>query len=446
MFGMLKNSSLSAALENADLEGGENVSDVEIAEGATDLAEGSAEVDQEVAAIESLNLAIEEAEEGAEELEGNAEVLQESVDSGEGVSEDAAALATECMRNVMRRLQLPQRQVVPSLEAFGSKNTRLAVTRVALEGFSDTIKSIWERIKKGIKLVWQKITDFFAKFFDNTEKLTKQATALKKKAASLGSEIKEKQIKSKYVSKSFAADNKVTAAGVVKILNNHKIISSSFVSNMNGMSTLVGLANKMAGGSGPDEAAVAKAVVSFWQDGLGGADLVKRETVKDGDKDKDVISAGPFLDNSVLQVGIATSKDGSFEDLTTEVKANEKKNVSETSDTLKKDEILSVLAAVLTLATSTEEFKKQKSKIDGVQKALMGAADAALKVADKVTDTSEDNDKIKSGLAVARRLVTKLSAANSRLITLLPAWNVRAGKAALTYVSMSINAHGAPKE
>jgi hypothetical protein len=60
---------------------------------------------------------------------------------------------------------------VASLEAFGGESECAEATKLSLEGMKDTMKKIWDGIKRSIENAIRAIADFFAKLFNGVKKL-----------------------------------------------------------------------------------------------------------------------------------------------------------------------------------------------------------------------------------------------------------------------------------
>jgi uncharacterized membrane protein YdfJ with MMPL/SSD domain len=117
---------------------------------ATDAAQEVATEAQEIAQAADDTVA---AAADAETLEKVQDVVAQTVQSGQGMDETTAQVAQVVVESICNRLGIPHaHRLMPATESFGSSNTRLAATKVALEnGFTDTIKRIWEAIKKFVK-------------------------------------------------------------------------------------------------------------------------------------------------------------------------------------------------------------------------------------------------------------------------------------------------------
>lgn len=68
---------------------------------------------------------------------------------------------------------------VASLESFGGESECSAATQLSMEGIKDTIKKIWEAIKRAVSNTIKAVSDFFAKLFGGADALEKKVKSLK---------------------------------------------------------------------------------------------------------------------------------------------------------------------------------------------------------------------------------------------------------------------------
>lgn len=156
------------------------------------LAEGAGEQaieDQEIAGeVEAVNAEMQELEQAISTSEQAAEALeqvQEFVESKQaegGLNEQAAEavqVATEAMVSCFGGHVTIKH---PALESFGKEGGRATATAYTLENLGDTIKKIWEAIKKWVKDFIAKAKDWFRAHFSAAGMLKKAGEALAEKA------------------------------------------------------------------------------------------------------------------------------------------------------------------------------------------------------------------------------------------------------------------------
>ncbi len=178
------------ALENADA----SVDD-------TDLDATRMDADDAVSEVSDVNDSVTEMSDGADSASADMETLEtihdkmeESVERGEGLSPDAAEIAEVAIESICDRLGINySRRVIPATESFGSKNSRVTSTRVAMEATQGIISKIWEAIKRAIAWVKEKVNKFLAELFTNVDRLEKHVKSVKERVKGLESGLKPEE-------------------------------------------------------------------------------------------------------------------------------------------------------------------------------------------------------------------------------------------------------------
>ena len=185
--------SLSAAL---GLEG-EDTPVVDNAESDAALVESSSEVD---ATLDDTETALDTSDtlvSDAETVDNVGAIVEDSIESGEGLDETAAAVVQETIENIMRRHGMPRRHWpnFPSKESYSSRSSRIAASKQILVSLE---KGVWESIKDGVMRVWETIRDFFVglwrKMTDFEYRLLEKFKDLKAKAQKLKAATKSDPI------------------------------------------------------------------------------------------------------------------------------------------------------------------------------------------------------------------------------------------------------------
>lgn len=115
------------------------------------------------------------------------ETGEETIVEPEGVSEEAAAIATEMLKNIMHRQGITsKRALMPATESF-SGATRLTSTRIAVEGIGFASTKIWEAVATATEQTFQKFEEFAKSLEGSLESLSAQNTDLKAKVKGLKS-------------------------------------------------------------------------------------------------------------------------------------------------------------------------------------------------------------------------------------------------------------------
>lgn len=446
---------LIAAMEDGDLEGlegGEFEGGDEAASTAMmDVAEQESEVVEEVAAIESLSFAIEEAIEdvgAAEEIvETVEEVAEADGEGGEGLTEGEAIIAEEALKICMRRLAPGREQILPSMESFRSANSRKTATRVGLEGVVDTIKSVWEKIIQAIKAMWDKLVAFFKKITNANTSLEKAAKALKDKIKKNKARVPKdsnEDFDSDTIYKNFPIGKRITADVVSSVVRNHALFASKngnvahlTVEKVIGM---VDTAIKAASSNGASIAGsydtaskeIGKKLVEFVTDNSGNIDTTKDDSQEFEGKMFLIAGKTPKIDiNVYIPSGSNGDERYEFSANIEFVEHEGASNGAEKIEIATQQEMTKICDQVITLAKDNDKFVQQLDKTDKAVKGL-------IKEIDKLVDTVKDDaaqKAIRGPQMYLRRVVTntvnKIGAFGSQMAGM----NVKAGRAALYYVS-----------
>lgn len=122
-----------------------------------------------------------EAIEPLEEVEG---LLTQAVESGDGLDQVSAEAVRIALTAICRPIGADAKRVYPlyAAENFSAGGTRMASTKLALEGATDFIKELYERIKASLKRMWEKAKAFWDKHFTTLGRMKKAVQSLKQKA------------------------------------------------------------------------------------------------------------------------------------------------------------------------------------------------------------------------------------------------------------------------
>ena len=151
----------------------------------------AAAVEEQVADVVADTDAMTSAEADIEVVEDIQEVLEKAADSGEGVSETAAEIATIVVESLRDKLGLRGYvRPMPSLESFGTTSSRVTATNLAIESIGDTVSRAWEAVKAFFKKIWEKIKNFYRDNISSAGRLQKRAESLRKRISEKGSVFK----------------------------------------------------------------------------------------------------------------------------------------------------------------------------------------------------------------------------------------------------------------
>jgi len=387
---------------------------------AAEVAEDAQDVQQEVQSME-------DAVADAETLDMIADTAESSVEEGEGMDPVAAEIAEVAVESIYARLGV-ERKAIPSLESFGSAGSRKSATRIAIEDWKDTVKKVWEAVKKFFVNLYEKIKAFFLNVVNTFRSLEKAAKSMKARVDGLKGEAKEKTIKDKSLAKGLGRGETGTvtaakASETVKIMNQAvKELPSSLDNAKQGLEfirDISGTAQKLLG---------AKESEKFDTAAKAYADAMK----------KNPIESKALFNGDVLAITTKDGEDSYAFSLT--VKQSDKGG--EELNVLSKQEMLNICDEVISLAKSIEETSKSMKKFEEINKSVSSIVSNVVKLASDSTENSE-NKKI---LVASRTFVVSIGSITTKNSSVVMGLSTKAGRAALSYVAKSMNQYGEKKE
>lgn len=412
-------------------------------ETAAEVEAGSAEVAQQTGEVEELQAAIEDAEEGAETLEKIEGVLEESAESGEGVDETAAEIAEVAVESIRNRLGIRGTKPFPGMESFGSKNSRLSATKIALEGVKDTLIRIWEAIKAAFIRLWEKVKTFFIGLIKNTNALITHLEGLQERVKKLPDDVKPKNsdLSSKAIARAFSVDKKADLGTAKKIVQNAE----------NLLGTAKSLTEASAKFSAEIEKAAADASVEGGYDKARSAleasltsslvHLGKLASSHGGageDKEKTLTYYGPFVGTRVLALknDVKTMGDDTYHDFSLTVTTYDKIEADK-AIALKRDEIYDLLKQGLNLMDQLKIFEKTQKELQKTADSVRKASEKATAALNKASDEEEDSTKSRALKSIAKD-VGNVNAITTSVGVSIPSTVFATGKAVADYASASI--------
>ena len=241
--------------------------------------------------------------------------------------EVAAAVATECLRQVKKRLGLESDGIQVSFEGL---ETRSPITNLTLarEGIGDTAKKVWEAIKNALKKIWEKIVAIWDKITGLFSKQAEVANQIAEEAKELPAEAFNgldfpEQIQEKIAKDFLVAGTKNT--DIKENINYIKEYTTAITRAQSDMNTKVGAAiskgvNKNAGAPGANYDI--EAATEAFKDAMKGMEATfatatksdKLETfipasAKEDMENVKVLLTNPF-DGSVILIGHKKNGDG----------------------------------------------------------------------------------------------------------------------------------------
>ena len=394
-----------AAMENAENEVGADQNEVEAAQTETEVVRAEAEINEDVVEISSDEKDMGEAVEAADELQEMGEVAQAAVDSGEGLSEDAAAMATVAIERISLKMFGTRAQsIVPARESFGSSNSRLAATVAVVEGIVDTIKRIWKGIKAFAMRIWDKIKMLWTKVIGSTKNYEKHLKNLRERAERLdpAATLKESEIKNDALAKSITSDDgkasydtfKDHADRVRKFFDVKKELDGS-IREMS--KHILDMANQLAK-KGDDTASRTTAhnvgVGAFSK--LSTVAITKVEGAENKG-DTTYVFHGPLSGGIAIEVASTTVPKTEYQDAfvihNVGTRKLKKSQIADKAAALSRSEILNVCDIGLELIKLVEGKNGELKAAEAITKATSTAADAVIKDADELVKNDDNKSK-----------------------------------------------------
>ena len=403
----------------------------------------AAQLTQGATEIESAQIAVEEAIAQGEVLGQVQDTLQASVDSGEGVSPEAAQVAEIAVEGICSMLRLPRTSRMAT-EHFGSANGRIAATKLAIESISDSIKALFERIKAIAIRIWEKIKSFVLGLFKSTDGMSKHLESLKQRVVNLDDTLKaDGDLENEAIAKAVSVAKKADAGSIKVILENSTNLlagSETISGGVNfGVDVVTDLVKKsdvsasdLATASSKISDKVGTAIDNAMNriKGFNQGDAIKE------DKKAKVKYYGPFAGCRVFAVKDEEKDLGGekFRMYSINVTTLDKIAAAK-AKTLTKSEMVEVIAAASTLLDSLSSYKKAQDKLASINANIKSATDTAMSSLNKAA--GDDTEKQR----VYRKVATELNSFNaicSSIGVSVPKTVYDGVKAAADYVSASI--------
>jgi len=441
---------LIASME--DIDNDAPVDELESAETAVAVADDSAEVQADGDEIGVTVSEVEDAVQAGEELEDIADVATAAVETGEGLDENAAELASIAVESILNRIGVRSHtRLVPATESFGNSNTRLSSTKLIVEGIGDYLKKIWQAIKAAAARLWDKIRSFFAKLFNSAAQLSKLIASLKTRAGKVdgAAKQKEKSIKHAGVAKAIGVkkqanlatfkavfENTEKLADVAKsVADQNKIIVSAVEDLAKGDITEAGVKAFLGKKNGAVETIGKVFESSFAHAGaeLGGAAL-KAPKTKKGSTSTTALY-GPFVGS--VAVSFTTEKAGN--DLNFKISFGGAPGQSaESVAALSISEIREVLDMSGKLAFKIQDLKKTQDSMDAITKSVNKVADTIISQAGKVLEKTGSSAETRQGLDELKTSVNQSLATLGQFGSTAPSLQFNLAKAGADYASVAL--------
>lgn len=424
----------------ASMEGDEPVVEVNIEGGVPgdverDVTDAVAEGDDIGEDVEAL----EDALDSVEEIEAISDAAEQSVEEGDGLDPVAAEIAEVAVESIYRRLGIPSHvKAMPSMESFGSSNSRKTATRIAIENFGAQIKAIWAKIVAFFKGIYEKVVSFFKGLFNANAGVNKLLKGLKEKIKDLKGTPEEATFESKRVGSAFGeAEGGSFKDKAGKVLEAHTSATlGSLKLNKDVKDRITAMVNEV-----PTMLDSSKHTTDSVKSGM--EDFLKHvkttvTTAMAGKAEKDAVVIGGLVYGALIEFSI----DEKDKTVNMEFKSG-KEGREEKVGVLSKGDMESLVEAALALSDGTEQYKAVipmlKYNNEEVAKLAAKIGESMGKI-DKPTE--EDGKKVdtaaRESLNDIRKYIVALGRLTVKLASGLPGKNVQACKEVASYVTDSM--------
>jgi hypothetical protein len=138
------------------------------------------EIQEQSSKTECLASGIDEGFEVAETLNAIACNMNSAVVAGVGMSPCEANILNTAVEALLKNIGSKPKRVLPAMENFGGKMSKLEATKLAMESIKSIAISIWEKIKAAFKLLMEAFKSAYSKLFDESNKTKNAVDALNK--------------------------------------------------------------------------------------------------------------------------------------------------------------------------------------------------------------------------------------------------------------------------
>ena len=416
------------AMEEAEVTVGE----IEVAVVPAEVEQSVAEVTEQASEIEDDTQAMEDAVEDAAVLDDMVDVAQDTVDAGVGMEPVAAEMADIAVESIYARLGVVKS--TPSMEAFGSSSTRVHATRLAIEDWKDKVKEIWKKVSEWFVALWNKIKTFLADFYLGNDRLAKAADAMKARIAEISNKkAAESTFEDKGIANAFGEGSGATFGKADAAIKNHIAATAGFVGSFGDFlkavdSTSAAGVEKAAGKPVDLEAKI--------KSGVNTINSKLKAALKETSGSKDIENG---VESGLFATGMTISFTSSGK--TVALTISEGKTSSNTkNNVLTPAEMTTLCDVTKELTVTTGEYRKKQATVEAIINSTVKMSKAIAESVEKVNTAAGNNTEGSAkSLFDLRSFMTSAGSTLSKLATSIPSTNVRAGKAALTYVGNSIS-------
>lgn len=447
------------AMEEID-NTGEDLGEVEAAEVAATVADESAEIQTANTEIGIEVAKVEDAVQAGEELEALGDLAADSLENGEGMTEETAEAVSIAVESILNRLGASRTtRTVPVAESFGNVSSRRVSTKLVVEGIGDWLKKIWMSIKQAALRIWDKISNFVAGLFNSAKTLQKHLISLRDRVKKVPSNavVRKKNIDSKSLAKNIGWDKKADLGTFKMLVENAKNLQKASVTANQEILKVSEKVRSLLNGGKIDAESVKKflsekntSVSAIKADGLAGMELSATQAVvnaKPSDKSKvdgtvTITHYGPFAGGAVLTIENDTGQAVKFKAVFEGSSAKKAEKV-EALNISGVEEVISIsLDLVNKIIDDKSVAKYAKSSIDGQVK----SADMVIKNAESILGKTGAEAATKQALADLRTVFADSITSLNTFCSNSPTLVFRTARAGADYASISLRNLGDKKD
>ena len=457
-------------------------SDVPNAGGVADSLEVGQVVDEDGAQLDGENLVendileaaeesdvVDEGSDDVEELIETSDALESFLAAAQAASKQGGWTTQEAaaydlgLNVVIGRIGGTSRDVMPSLESFNSSRERINATASVENRIMDTLKKIWEAIKRAVNKVIAFVRKWYLKIADGASRLKKRAEAIRKKAENTTGTAKEKKIRiplaGLHISKNAPSAQQLTGSlDAVKVLISDltrgkmaKGYSDACDEIVNGLETLTekedqaavnkiiaGIVTTASDSSGFKSDSEAKARFPGATEAQSGESLGFGELP--GGK-KLVILNTDFNKIADAKSGLAAGRSAAKIEVVDASKTKVEIDSSKEVAILEPSQVVAVAESVIALADAVIDFRKDFENYERKTKETLAKVD---KIASKSTkgDTDAENTRLEAVRGMAK-ISGNILSNHGQSITKVISFGLNLCRNALVYGNSSLNQYKA---
>lgn len=443
-----------------EIDNGEDLGEVEAAEVATTVADESAEIQNDNTDIGIEVGKVEDAVQAGEELESLGELAADSLENGEGLSEETAEAVSIAVESILNRLGASrQTRTVPVAESFGNSSSRRVSTKLVVEGIGDWLKKVWASIKAASIRLWDKVRLFLANIFKSGKSLVNHLSALRKRLNEVpaGYVKKKKKIKAKSLATAIAMGKVADLSTFEKNLESASKLSSLSKAVSQHITKIIDTAasirnvgdfneatlNAFVKSSGDANLAIIKAVddaygtaATMSEAQLNGAS-VKGLKTEAGVEHK---VYGPYPGSSALVVTITerdTGTPNATRGLNIRFQGVGRKGPTVVT-ALDKGEIMKVIEESMKAANALTDFQATQKNLEKMAKDQQKVADNVLKEVSKIVSKTGSSSETRLGLKEMQEAVRSSLTVLNTFGNNAPSMQFRAVRAGADYASICL--------